>query len=56
MVSHSSVDSTFIIKVNVYHPPPFRRHVETPLNSLIGPPIEPHEEIFIREDLAPLDR
>lgn len=56
MVSRSSVDSTFIIKVNVYHSPPFRRYVETPLKSLVGPPVEPHEEVFIREDLAPLDR
>lgn len=50
------VDPADIIKIDVYHPPPFRRYVETPLKSLVGPPVEPHEEVFIREDLAPLDR
>ncbi|CAI8897355.1 hypothetical protein EMIT0215P_30296 [Pseudomonas serboccidentalis] len=51
----SSVDPASFVKVDVYHSPPFGRYIDASLSTLVGPPIEPHEEILIREDMAKLN-
>lgn len=44
-----------IIKINVYRTSPFWRDVDAPFETLIGPPIEHHEEVLIREYVAELN-
>jgi hypothetical protein len=51
----SVVDPSHLIKIDIYHPSPFGCHIDTSLSTLVGPPIEPHEEILIWKDMTILN-
>lgn len=49
------IDPAEIIKIDVYRTSPFRRDVDAAFETLVGPPIEHHEERLIREYGAELN-
>jgi len=49
------VDPAAVIQIYVYRTSPFRRDVDAPLETLVSPPIEHHEEVLIREYVAELN-